>query len=476
MEAILAKSLSFSYPKTESAALTDVSFSIAQGEFCLVSGASAAGKSTLLKLLKKEIAPAGAMSGTVTVNGTAGYVSQNIEESLVCDKVRSELSFGLTNMGVSAEKIELQCAETASYFHLEDKLEADIAALSGGDKQMVNLAAVMMMKPDVLLLDEPCSQLDPISTERFVTMLQRIHRDFHTTILISEHSAETLFGYADKVLLLEEGRLLISAPPHDVLAFLQQEHHPMLEAVPPYLRIQDTGNYRDEEARDLGEPILKAKHLYFAYEKGNDILKNLSYQAYRGKINAIVGPNAGGKTTLLKVLSGVFKPYSGKVKYTGNLSMLTQNVYDLFTKERCSDEVPFGALTDRLGISDIASRHPYDLSGGQAQRLALAKVLSRNADIIVLDEPTKGLDALLKIKLGALLRDLCKQGKTVILVTHDIEFAGRFCDNAAFLSRGSIVAAAPRRAFFSSLSFYTTALARMTKGSAVSAEDMYEEE
>lgn len=480
MEKISCKDVSFTYPVSKYPALTDVNFSIESGEFCLIMGESAAGKSTLLKLIKKEIAPAGKLEGQITVNGTVGYVAQNVEENIVCDKVRSELSFGLSNMGLSGENIELLVAETASYFNLEDKLDSDISSLSGGEKQMVNLAAVMIMKPDILVLDEPASQLDPISSERFIQMVKRLHRDFSITIIMSEHSTDSLFDYADSTVIMSEGKTLYKSSPKEMITYLVRTNSEMLDAVPVQMRlfsgVSTVCHCREELKKTVLKPaVCKAeklnvaidvKNICSAYKKGFDVLNSLSLKIYQGKINAVVGPNSGGKSTLLKAIAGVHKHYRGKIKINGKVSMLCQNVYDLFTKDKCADEVEFGEITDYLAIDNISEQHPYDLSGGQAQRLALAKVLATGADIILLDEPTKGFDPVLKKKLAKILRDLCEEGKTVLLVSHDIEFVGEYSDYVSFLSRGRIITTAPRRAFFSSLNFYTTAVSKITNGIA----------
>ena len=477
MEAINCKGVSFTYPDSSEFSVKDISFTINDGEFCLVTGESAAGKSTLLKLLKREIAPAGDLSGELSVNAEVGYVSQNVAESIVCDRVRSELSFGLTNRGMKGESVELLTAEIASYFNLDSKLDSEISELSGGEKQLVNLASVMVMKPRILVLDEPCSQLDPVACERFISMVKRLHRDFRITVIMSEHSTDMLFEYADKILLLDSGRQLSFDTPHNTFLYLKNNDHPMLKAAPLRLRIENPDSIKllQLQSESPSSAVLTAKNICFAYEKGNDILKGVSFSAHEGKINAIVGANASGKTTLLKVIAGVRKQYRGSVKCKKRISMLTQNVYDLFTKETCADEVTFGETTDYLGIDCIKDRHPYDISGGQAQRLALAKVLEKGADVILLDEPTQGLDALLKNKLAALLKSLTAKGKTVILVTHDLDFAGECADYVSYLSGGKIIASMPYNEFFRSLSFYTTSVSRLTMGRAAALRDIADE-
>lgn len=474
MEIINLKGVTFKYPKSEYPALNGISFSVTRGEFSLLMGASAAGKSTLLKLLKKEIAPFGELTGEVNVNVFAGYVGQNVEENIVCDKVRSELTFGLTNLGMSGGRTELLVAETASYFNLEHILDSEISNLSGGEKQIVNLAAVMIMKPEILILDEPCSQLDPVSAERFVNLIKKLHEDFGITIIMSEHSTDLLYSYADSVIFLEKGELKIKGTPKETYCYLKNSKSKMVNAVPVTFRKDEINfeNVKKTEDEEKTETALKMKNVYFSYEKGKEVLDGLNFKVYKNKINAVVGANGSGKSTLLKVISGVCKKQGGKIKNGLTVSLLTQNVFDLFTKEKCEDEVTFGGITDFLGIDYIKNKHPYDLSGGEAQRLALAMVLERNADLILLDEPTKGFDAELKIKLGKLLKDLCEKGKTILIVSHDIEFVGEYSDYCSFLSCGKIITTDNRKDFFSNLSFYTTAVSRITNGKIISLGDL----
>lgn len=451
MEACNFKNVSFAYPDRTEKALDSVSFRIEKGELCLVIGQSASGKSTLLKLLKKEIAPYGVLDGEVNVSGTVGYVSQYYDESLVTDRVRSELEFSPVNAGMSTEEIELLVAETAAYFNLESKLDSEISTLSGGEKQILSLASVMIMQPDILVLDEPASQLDPFASAAFFDMVRTMHRDFGTTVIMATHTLGAVWDMADSALLLDSGRMLIKNDKNAVSEYIKNNSHPMRAALPDYQ------HNTSDESGETSEVVLKAKGLYFAYEKGKDILKGTDITVYKNKINVIVGTNGSGKTTLLKVLCGVKKAYRGKVKTDCRISMLPQNVHDLFTHDTCGEEVEFGELTDTLGISDIKDCHPYDVSGGQAQRLAIAKVLETGADIMLLDEPTKGVDCVHKAELGALLRRLCNEGKTVAVVTHDLGFASEYADYASFLSQGRIIANMPKSQFFSKLRFYKSA-------------------
>lgn len=481
MENIVCEKLNFAYPTSAHRVLKNVDFAVSNGEFCLVIGRSGAGKSTLLKLMKKEISPHGTLDGNIKISGSVGYVAQNVEENIVTDKVRSELSFGLTNMGMERNAIELLVAETASYFNLSDKLDNDISTLSGGEKQLLNLASIMITKPDVLVLDEPTCQLDPVSAQRFVSVVKRLNRDFGTTIVISEHLTEELLPYADSLLILENGEVALKDTPQNAVNFLKKNNNSLLGEIPLFMRLFDGVNtvsrcrdilkgmnlpplYTQEEKTKVD---MKIKNVSFAYVKNHEVLKSLNLQIFKGKINVILGANSSGKSTALKVAAGVLKPHHGKIKTDKKVSMLCQNPFDLFTKERCSDEVRFGKITDFLQIDDIKEHHPYDISGGQAQRLAIAKVLEKDADIILLDEPTKALDYELKVRLVDILYKLCDEGKTVVIATHDIDFAGEYGDYISFLSNGEIIATMPRREFFTSLSFYTTCTAKITNGIAI---------
>ena len=289
-----------------------------------------------------------------------------------------------------------------------------------------------------------------------------MHRDLNTTVIMSEHTLENVYDIADSVLILDGGKLLIKDDKSAAASFIKNSQSRLIKALPAKLRADGISGEKEEFY--FGEAALCAKNLYYAYSKGQDILQGLDIKLYKNKINAVVGPNASGKSTLLKVLCGVNKAYRGKIKTDLKASMLPQNVFDLFTRETCGEEVQFGEITRLLGIDDIKDFHPYDISGGQAQRLALAKVLAQNADLILLDEPTKGFDCILKAQLGELLKKLCSDGKTVVIVTHDLEFAGDYADVCSFLSRGRIVATKQTEEFFKNLNFYTTPLARLTEG------------
>ncbi len=533
MELLQVENLSFRYPKAEQNALEEIGFSVESGEFTLLCGPSGCGKTTLLRLLKKELAPVGEKSGQIIYQGAPqealedagaiGFVQQNPESQIVTDKVWHELAFGLENMGVPTEVIRRRVGEMASFFGIQGWFRQKTDELSGGQKQLLNLASVMVMQPNLLILDEPTSQLDPIAAADFIATLQKINRELGLTILLAEHRLEEVFPIADRVLILEKGRILLDDDPRKIGPRLSElrPNHPMLHALPSAVRIWQGLNIAEpcpltvREGRDFlerhftsraetlptseipeaGETAVELKNVWFRYEKDlPDILRGVSLKVYRGEIFCVLGGNGVGKTTALNVIAGLDRAYRGKVLiggkpireykgsalYRNNLALLPQNPQTVFVKDTVradlseileTMEIPkkeraarIQAVADRLGISDLLDRHPYDLSGGEQQKSALAKVLLSEPKILLLDEPTKGIDAFAKQNLREILRELKQDGITVILVTHDVEFAAEAADRCAFVFDGEILSADPPQKFFAENNFYTTAANRMARG------------
>ena len=488
MALIEIKNLIFSYPDSAENAVDGVDLSVEEGEICLVIGKSGSGKSTLLRLLKKEIAPFGKISGKISVKtDNIGFVNQFVESNIVTDTVRSELAFAPQSLGKSREKTALSVAEAASYFNLGEVLDKKTESLSGGTKQITALASVFTAGAELLILDEPSSQLDPTAADEFINIILKLNREQGTTVLISGHRIEYILPYASKVAVMEAGKIVFCGTPADTAGFLIGSKNPMKTALPPYTQVfRDAPIDFSEAKKSVGELIYKDKNItsknndaitvkgiYFTYKRGlPDIFRGLDYKAEQGKINAIVGANGSGKTTLLKCIGGVLKCYGGKIKASGKTAYMPQNVQTLFVKDTVREEIANETLLSRFGLERLADRNPFDLSGGEAQRLALAKIVSVNADILLLDEPTKSVDAPFAAEFAGILRALANDGKTVIIVTHDLEFAGRYADNAAFLFDGRIAANAPAHDFFALLETYTTSISRLTKGRAVSIDDI----
>ena len=535
--------VSFCYPRQTDNAIEDISFSIGEAEFVVLCGQSGCGKTTLLRHFKKNQIPFGSGSGKLFYRGSdletmddreraarIGFVGQNPDTQLVTDKVWHELAFGLENLGVPGEQIRRRTAEIAQYFGMESWFRRPVSELSGGQKQLLNLASVVIMQPDVLLLDEPTAQLDPIGTGRFLDTLRRLNRDLGTAVLLSEQRLEEVVPMADRVLIMHQGHLVADSVPEQCAAKLEayeMDHNealPIASAMPVAVRVWKACHYRDEAGSPVsirqgkswlsdrvrktgqpGDPIKSAvsdRHpchtakravsetalfvdrLCFGYQKDQRVLEDFTMRVPKGTLYAVVGGNGSGKSTALKAIMGICKPRRGKVKAAGKIRFLAQNPKSLFTELTAAEELMAMLLpenggaglkeadrTQRVGetlsyleLTAQREQNPMDLSGGQQQRLALGKLLLTEPDILLLDEPTKGLDGAFKEKLAELLKDLCSKGKTVVLVSHDMEFCARYADQCGLLFDGQLISEGETRAFFRENVFYTTAAQRMSRG------------
>lgn len=507
MEKLKIENLTFTYPKENIPALKNINLSVNPGEFVVLCGSSGSGKSTLLRHIKPRISPHGDTEGKIFFDGidiTAlsereqaekiGFVGQNPNNQIVCDKVWHELAFGLENMALPSNEIRVRTAETAAFFGIGEWFFKKTCELSGGQKQLLNLASVMCMKPSLLVLDEPTSCLDPIAAHDFLNDVSRINKELGITVILSEHRTEEVFPMADRVIVLDGGEIISDKTPRQTGAAFKTN----LSFLPTPMRIyyeteqdgdapltvregrewlaekdfkrdivfEDTENPKGELAAELDE-------VWFRYEKNSpDILKGLSTKIYKNEIYAIVGGNGAGKTTALSVISKINKPYRGKLVLNGKTAAVPQNPEMLFSQKSVlkeleaveADSIKRKQAIDICELGGLLNRHPYDLSGGEKQRLALAVVLLRKPDILILDEPTKGLDMRFKQKFASVLTNLKNSGIAVIMVSHDIEFCVKYADRCAMLFDGAIVAEDTPRRLFSNNSFYTTAACRMANG------------
>ena len=534
------KDLTFSYPTSKNKkSLDGVSLSIEKGEYIVLCGKSGSGKTTLLRQLKSVLAPHGKKTGEIFFNGTPleqvsqrdqsakiGYVMQNPDDQIVTDKVWHELAFGLESLGCDQKTMRSRVSEMACYFGIADWFHRDVAVLSGGQKQLLNLASIMAMQPEVLILDEPTSQLDPIAASDFLNTVRKINIELGTTVIITEHRLEDIFPYADRAIVMDSGKVIADDTPRNIGKLLWQQKNDMFAAMPTPVRVfygaEGDGDCPltvregrtwlskahsapkvstlpitelDEEIED---PALSLKELWFRYEKdGPDVLRGVSAEVPRGALYAIVGGNGAGKSTTLKAVCGICKPYRGKVKafgkpiekykaselFGGCLAMLPQDPKSLFVKktvredlaEMTKDEKKIAEVAAVCEIEGLLDSHPYDLSGGEQQRSALAKVLLTEPELLLLDEPTKGIDSFFKEKLAAILCKLKEQGITVVMVSHDVEFCAKYADMVSMFFDGQILTTDTPRRFFGNNSFYTTAANRMSRhvfSMAVTAEDV----
>lgn len=541
MEILSIKDLTFSYPNKENFALQNVNLSINSGDFVVVCGQSGSGKTTLLRMLKKEIAPYGEKQGAVYYKGEdveklddkisaqkIGFVFQKPDQQIVTDKVWHELAFGLESLGYDSDYIRLRVGEMANYFGITSLFRKKTTELSGGQKQLMNLASVMAMSPDVIILDEPTSQLDPITANDFITTLKKINDELGLTVIIIEHRLQEVFPIADKVAVMEDGKVICYDTPRNVCEKLS--NHPMSQGFPSAVRIWQKSGSKGEcpltvkEGRNFinlnfserklplrntipnTEDIITLKDVFFRYEKGgNDILSGTNLSIKKGEHFCILGGNGSGKTTTLKILAGLLKPYRGKVIIDNNkmtkkttadfnrlgVAMLPQNPESVFLKSRVIDdytelckikgieksayEDKINSVAEKLGIKDLLENHPYDLSGGEIQKCALGKVLISEPKILLLDEPTKGVDAYSKLSLSKILQEIKSDGVTIITVTHDVEFASIVADRCGLFFDGEVLSSLVPQEFFSKNNFYTTASSRISRdkfANAVTVDDV----
>lgn len=545
--------LTFRYPEAPRDALRDVSVAIEPGQFVLVCGQSGCGKTTLLRQFKSALAPHGNQSGRVLFDGVPladapereqvariGFVMQDPDAQIVTDKVWHELAFVLESLGCDERTMRLRVAEMASYFGIQHWFHKNVGELSGGQKQLLNLASVMAARPDVLVLDEPTSQLDPIAASDFLATVHRINRELGTTVVMSEHRLEEVYGLTDRVVVLEEGRVVADGEPRAVAGQLHRAGSPMALALPAAARIawgveseqvetpltvREGRSWLADEvaafpprrwALPAGEvcdsastrAAVELRDVWFRYERdGADVLRGTTLIVPEGSLFAVVGGNGTGKSTMLRAICGVARPYRGRIAvlgrrlkdwkraelFRGGVAMLPQDPLNLMVKKTVRGDLEemldgrgltagqrtaavreVAALTDIVPLLDA---HPFDLSGGEVQRAALAKVLLNEPRLLLLDEPTKGLDAFFKEKLAALLRSLTARGTTVLMVSHDIEFCASYADRCALFFDGDAVTTNPPRRFFASNSFYTTAANRISRGlfeNAVTVEEVVE--
>ena len=547
------KNLTFTYPTSGGkTALSDVNLKIERGEYVTVCGKSGSGKTTLLKHLKSVLTPHGDVSGEILFEGKPlsevdlrqqsskiGYVMQNPDNQIVTDKVWHELAFGLESLGMDQKTIRLRVGEMASYFGIQSWFHKNVSELSGGQKQLLNLASIMAMQPTVLILDEPTSQLDPIAATDFLNTVRKINLELGTTVIITEHRLEDIFHASDRVVVMEDGKIIADDEPHAIGAYLKEQHNEMFAAMPSPVQIyygvdnelecpltvREGRNWlsdvlQDKEMKvtslvkkeadmdDVGTPAIILKELWFRYEKeAPDVLKGVNLKVPKESIFAIVGGNGTGKSTTLKAICNICRPYRGQVlidgkrieKYNsaelfkGNLAMLPQDPQSLFVKKtvgedlaemipdgRFSSEEKESKIKEPAEICDILhllESHPYDLSGGEQQRAALAKVLLTEPKILLLDEPTKGIDNFFKLKFAEILNRLKERGVTILMVSHDVEFCAKYADFVGMFFDGNVITTNTPNRFFSQNSFYTTAANRMSRHvfeNAITNEDVIE--
>ena len=573
MNCIEVKNFSFQYPKESHAALYQVSMEVEEGSFVVLCGKSGCGKSTLLRQFKSVLASHGEKKGEILYGGQnledvdlrtqsaeIGYVLQNPDNQIVTDKVWHELAFGLESLGYDTPTIRLRVAEMASYFGIHSWFLKNVSELSGGQKQLLNLASVMAMHPKLLILDEPTSQLDPIAASDFLETVRKINRDIGTTVILTEHRLEDVIPWADKVYVMDKGRMIADGTPNEIGEQLRTMGHDMFLSMPAPMQIYagtnsslrcpltvsqgrrwlseelETKGIKIKKERNQEEtakkknsilgklaglkkepekeiPEIRIKDVWFRYERDlPDVVKGLSLDIKKGEIFAVVGGNGTGKSTAMSLIARIRFPYRGKIYlegkeigkysdddlYHGFLGVMPQNPQSLFVKktvredlyevidgkrERKSEAYPIEmkkkdaveGIVSLTRLEGLLDRHPYDLSGGEQQRLALAKVLLLRPKILLMVEPTKGIDNHYKKELGEILRKLSEHGVTILMISHDVEFCAQYADRTGLFFQGNVVTSEESKKFFAGNNFYTTAANRMARNyfpNAVTVEDV----
>lgn len=535
MEAFKVSNLTFRYPETGVDVLNNISFTVNKGEFITLCGPSGCGKSTLLRHLKPALAPKGIKSGSILFNendinllsqrnqsSKIGYVMQSPENQIVTDKIWHELAFGLESLGYDNQTIRRRTAETASFFGIQNWFDKNTAELSGGQKQILNLASIMAMHPEVLILDEPTSQLDPIAAADFLACICKINRELDTTVIITEHRLDEILPVSSRVLVIENGKIISYDTAQNTGKNLKHRGSKTFLSLPAPMQIWDAvssdesncpvtvtegrewlANYfkdhtpfniENESITCSDEIAFEFKDIWFRYEKeSNDVIKGLNIKVHKSEFVTILGGNGTGKSTMLSLLSGINKPYRGKITINDKLKVcqMSQNPQNLFVKKSVYEDLleifdgqklEESEQQNRLNeviilcrLEKLLNRHPYDLSGGEQQRAALAKILLLKPTLLLLDEPTKGIDAEFKIIFAKIINTLLQSGVTVVMVSHDIEFCAKYSKRCMMFFNGEIVSEDTPRKFFASSNFYTTSANRMSRGiidNAVTADDV----
>ena len=574
--------------ESEVKSLDSINLEIDYGDFVLLCGPSGCGKTTLLTNLKKELMPAGRRSGEIKFNGTRiidmdeissacdiGYLFQNPDSQIVTDTVIQEIAFPLENIGLPTEEIRNRISEIVAFFGINDILHKNVNELSGGQKQLVNLCSLLVLRPHVLLLDEPMSQLDPIASYEFLSIVRRLNEEFSITVIMSEHKADSIFPFIDKAVFLKDGKIEFVDNAHNICSEVIDDEifenylpavtkiynslsvrYPSLIKLNTPLSIREgrrclntihddlikisnddvdsinlnhdnlhitNKKYHSQEKSGILDKIslggnknalISMNGIYFAYEKGKLILKNVDFELEKGDFVSLIGGNGVGKSTFLQLLVGILKPIKGKVKYKKGIklayvhqnpmihfskdnvkeeflesileSKLLQNNSVGFNKETYDDllkmsneefiesdvlnglefdsiEFKFKELIEFFDICDLIDKHPYDCSGGEQQKIVIVKALLQNADVLVLDEPTKGLDPISSKNLANILNSLRDNGITILMTSHDLDFVANNCKRCLMLFDKDIQIDDDPKVIFAENNFYTTFVNRMVK-------------
>ena len=530
--------LTYYYPERSEPSLEQINIQVSEGELLLVTGGSGSGKSTLARLLAGLIPEfyGGKIWGSYRLAGAelkgwrrrarhsaVGIVFQDPERQLVMTSVEGEIAFGLENLRLPRREMFRRAAEVMTFLNLLPLRDQFTAHLSGGEKQKLALASVIAMHPRILILDEPTSQLDPVAAADIFNLVESLNREMGYTIILIEQRLERCYHLADRLIIMEGGRIICDAAPGEAARWQLRKGLPFIPPVARFFASLSSGADSPvpltvrEGRRELQrtapaspappdhlplstvsrsstqkkEPLIRASGLWYTYPEGTEAMKGLSLELPPGELITILGPNASGKSTLLKLLAGIIKPQRGKILLQGQdtrrlpppqmgryLGYLSQNPNDYLTRDTVEEELKFtldnfglpdkgicAEMMKRLSLEPLRGLNPRDLSSGERQRVALASVLVTEPPLLLLDEPTRGLDYRLKRELGRFLGEIVAAGGTVILVTHDLEFAVDYGERVVLLFDGTVVSEGPREILRESI-FYAPQMARLFRGRA----------
>ncbi len=520
LEVIKAENVSYWYPDTNEPALDRIDLSINEGEFILIVGPSGCGKSTLLRMFNRIVPDyyGGKLKGSVLLNSKnireynnkdivkkVGMVYQHPEKQIVMQDVEREIAFGLENLNTSLNKMKRNVAEVISFLNLGHIKDKSTQEISGGEKQRIAIASVIAMDPDIMMFDEPTSQLDPIASEEVLAFIKRLNRDTGKTIVLVEQRLDRCFEMADRIIFMEDGRIAGQGTPNNIPESIDKRYflpsisylfkqagyaNPPVNVKQGRELIKDI-NFNDAKVMDnrFDMDFVNVTKLNFGYEKNKKVLKDISLSIKKGEIMAVVGENGAGKSTLFKIVSGILNGYNGSVTVNGKeiseynqrerintIGYLSQNPNDYLGRDTVFDEIAYtlrnidafeGERVEdmllKLELVGVRDRNPRDLSGGEKQRLAIACIMVSNPDILILDEPTRGLDSINKEKLGEILISFSETGKTIVLITHDSDFAGDYAHNVTMMFNGEIVATGRTEDMLYDAIYYSPQIAKLFK-------------
>lgn len=518
---IAIDNLTFTYPNQPTPALNNVSWRVEAGEFVLLAGPSGSGKSTLLRCLNGLVPhfSGGLLKGQVSVGGVSapaagprvlshlvGFVSQDPESQSVLDVVEGEIAFALENAGIPLDEMRVRVEEALDLVDLTPLRARSLTTLSGGERQRLAIAAALALRPQILVLDEPTSQLDPQSAEAVLHALVRLNDDLGLTIILAEHRLERIVRYIDRLTYLKGGCVIVDGSAREALSTIDMGP-PVVQLgralgwQPLPLTIKEARPFaqapvQDDAIAPLPEtgwkpnPTLEIKGLSFSYNEQR-VLSDVNIEVKSGELVALMGRNGAGKTTLLKCVIGLLTAHEGEVKIDGRsiwgrdvadicreVGYLPQYPDDLLFADSVMDELRVTLrnhglaelsarlchFLDRLGLEKVADVYPRDLSVGQRQRVAFGAVTITEPRVLLLDEPTRGLDSATKHSLSTLWRGWLEDGAAILLVTHDVELAAKIADRTVMLSRGEIIASGPTREVLSSSPHFAPQIARLFPG------------